>query len=103
MWRDAAHLLDMLNAARRVLMYTMDVTENEFEGNNLPQDATIRQLGIIGEAARKVSQETRDRHPEISWHEIIGIRNRLIHEYFRVDVQKVWQAAQIDVPPPEDE
>jgi len=98
MWRDDAYLLDILNAARKVCQFTAGVTEEEFEGSELLQSATMRQLGIIGEAARKVSQETRDAHPEIPWSEMIGMRNRLIHEYSRVDLKRVWDTTQNDIP-----
>jgi uncharacterized protein with HEPN domain len=98
MWRDEAYLLDILNAARKVIQYTAGVTEEEFEGSDLLQDATMRQLGIIGEAARKVSQEIRNAHPEIPWSEIIGMRNRLIHEYSRINLQRVWDTIQNDIP-----
>jgi uncharacterized protein with HEPN domain len=59
----------------------------------------IRPLEIIGEAARLVSQETRDTHPEIPWEQMIGMRNRLIHEYFRVNLTTVWETIQNDLPP----
>jgi uncharacterized protein with HEPN domain len=98
MWRDDAYLLDILNAARRIIQYTTGVTEEEFERSNLLQDATMRQLGILGEAARKVSQETKDSHPEIPWSEMIGMRNRLIHEYSRIDLPRVWDTIQSDIP-----
>jgi uncharacterized protein with HEPN domain len=98
MWRDEAYLLDILNAARKVIQYTAGVTEEEFEGSDLLQDATMRQLGIVGEAARKVSQEIRNAHPEIPWSEIIGMRNRLIHEYSRINLQRVWDTIQNDIP-----
>jgi len=62
------------------------VTGEEFERNDLLQDATMRQLGIIGEAARKASAEIRNAHPEIPWSEMIGMRNRLIHEYSRINL-----------------
>jgi uncharacterized protein with HEPN domain len=55
-------------------------------------------LEIVGEAARLVSQETRDIHPEIPWNQMIGMRNRLIHEYFRVDLVTVWETVQSDLP-----
>jgi len=98
MWRDEAYLLDILNAARKVTQYTAGVTEEEFGGSDLLQDATMRQLGIIGEAARKVSQETRNAHPEIPWSEMIGMRNHLIHEYSRINLKRVWDTIQNDIP-----
>ena len=98
MWRDEAYFLDILIAARKVKRYLSGVTEEEFAQNELLQDATVRQLEIIGEAARRVSEEARKAHPEVPWHELIGMRNRLIHEYFRVDVPKVWDTALNDIP-----
>lgn len=98
MWRDDAYLLDILNAARKVRQFTTAVTEEEFEGSELLQSATMRQLGIVGEAARKVSQETRNAHPEVPWSEIIGMRNRLIHEYSRINLKRVWDTIQNDIP-----
>jgi uncharacterized protein with HEPN domain len=58
----------------------------------------IRPLEIIGEAARRISQDTRDAHPEIPWEQMIGMRNRLIHEYFRVNLTTVWETVQNDLP-----
>ena len=98
MWRDEAYLLDILNAARKVLQYTTGVAEEDFLRNELLQDATLRQLEILGEAARKVSQETKDGHSEIPWPEMIGLRNRLIHEYSRINLQRVWDTIQNDLP-----
>jgi uncharacterized protein with HEPN domain len=98
MWRDEAYLLDILNAARKVTQYTASATEEDFLQNELLQDATLRQLEIVGEAARRVSQETKNIHPEIPWPEMIGLRNRLIHEYSRVNLQRVWDTIQNDIP-----
>jgi len=98
MWRDDAYLLDILSAARKVVQYATGVTEEGFERSELLQDATMRQLGIIGEAAGKVSQETRNAHPEIPWSEMIGMRNRLIHEYSRINLKRVWDTLQNDIP-----
>jgi uncharacterized protein with HEPN domain len=98
MWRDDAYLLDVLIAARKVVSYTQGVTREEFERNDLLQNAVMRMLEIIGEAARRVSDDMRDAHPEVPWREMISLRNRLIHEYFRIDVEKVWDTAVNDVP-----
>jgi uncharacterized protein with HEPN domain len=98
MWRDNGILLDILNAARRMLRYTSTLTEEEFLQNELVQDAVVRQLIILGEAARRISQETKDAHPKVPWGDIAGMRNRLIHEYFRVDLGKVWDTIKNDLP-----
>lgn len=99
MQRDDAYLLDVLIAARRALRFLEGMTWEEFEQSDLHQNAVMRPLEIIGEAARLVSQPTRDAHPEIPWAQMIGLRNRLIHEYFRVNLVTVWDTVQNDLPP----
>lgn len=98
MWRDDALLLDMLVAARNARRFVADVDVDVFETSPLHQNAVMRVLEVIGEAAGKISRATRDAHPEIPWGDIVGMRNRLIHEYFKVDVRKVWDTVQSDIP-----
>lgn len=98
MWRDDAYLLDMLLAARKVMKYAQGVDFERFDQDEILQDAIMRRIQIIGEAARKVSEEFKEEHPEIPWYEISGMRNKLIHEYFRVIPEKVWEAVERDVP-----
>ncbi|MDO8126837.1 MAG: DUF86 domain-containing protein [Candidatus Brocadiales bacterium] len=98
MWRDESYLLDILIAARRSKEFITGITWKDFAQSKLHQDAVIKTLEIIGEAAGKISQETRHAHPEIPWNELIGMRNRLIHEYFRIDLEKVWDTVQNDIP-----
>ena len=86
--RDEAYLLDILIAARRVLDFTAELTWEEFHRSQLHQFAAVKALEIIGEAASKISEEIREAPPEIPWREMIGMRNRLIHEYTRIDVTK---------------
>jgi uncharacterized protein with HEPN domain len=98
MQRDDAYLLDILIAARKALEFLEGMTWDAFEQSELHQNAVIRPLEIIGEAARRVSQQTRDAHPEIPWAQMIGMRNRLIHEYFRVNLVTVWETVRNDLP-----
>ena len=98
MWRDNAYLLDMLLAARKVMQYAQGADFERFEQDEILQDAIMRRIQIIGEAARKVSEAFKEEHPEIPWYEISGMRNRLIHEYFRVIPEKVWEAVEKDIP-----
>jgi uncharacterized protein with HEPN domain len=98
MWRDDAYLLDMLLAARKVMKYARGVDFERFKQDEILQDAIMRRIQIIGEAARKVSPEFKEDHPEISWYEIVGMRNKLIHEYFRIIPEKVWEALVKDIP-----
>ena len=99
MQRDEALLLDILIAARRAVSFLEDMTWEGFERSELHQNAVMRPLEIVGEAARRVSQEMRDIHPEIPWDQMIGMRNRLIHEYFRVNLTTVWETVRDDLPP----
>ncbi len=113
MRRDEAYLLDILIAARKARKFLEDVSWEAFQQSELHQNAVIRSLEIIGEAARLVSDSARDAHPEVPWEEMIGMRNRLLHEYFRINVQTVWDTVQNDLPnlirlieplvPPDDE
>lgn len=78
--------------------FAAGLTFAKFERNRLHQNAILKAIEIIGEAAARVSQETRQAHPEIPWPELIGIRNRLVHAYFDVNLQRVWETVQQDVP-----
>ncbi len=98
MWRDDAYLLDMLLAARKVKEFTSGMTWKAFEDDDLTQNAVMRQIQIIGEAARKVSLDYQKEHAEIPWQTIIGMRNRLVHEYFHIIPRRVWDVVEKDIP-----
>ncbi len=98
MRHDDAYLLDMLLAARDAVEFAEGLTFPEFEQSRLNQNAVLKAIEIIGEAASCISPETRQAHPEIPWTEIIGMRNRLVHAYFEVNLERVWQTVQQDVP-----
>ncbi len=99
MRRDDAYLLDILIAARKARAFVAGDSRGEFQRSELLQNAVVRALEIEGEAAARISQETRDAHPEIPWREMIGLRNRLVHEYFRIEGEQVWATIQTDLPP----
>ena len=98
MWRDEAYLLDMLLAARKVQSFTEGVTWDQFQTDEILQSAVMRVIQIIGEAARKVSPEFKQAHPEIPWREIVGMRHRLVHDYLHIDLIRVWETLQTDIP-----
>ena len=98
MWRDDAYLLDMLLVARKVREFTCDITWDKFRVDDLVQNAVMRQIQIIGEAARQVSVEYQQYHPEIPWQKIIGMRNKLVHEYFRIIPERVCDVVEKDIP-----
>lgn len=98
MRRDALRLRDMAEAAAKVAEYLAEVYAEQFIANDLLRDATIRQLTVIGEAAFKVSNEFRAEHPQIPWNQIAAFRHRLVHDYFGLDLDAVWQIAKIELP-----
>lgn len=90
MWRDEILLLDMLLAAQDALEFVANLDQAQFAGSKLHQNAVIRSLEIIGEAAARLSPELRAANPDIPWREIIGMRHRLIHDYGGVSLDIVW-------------
>ena len=98
MWRDDAYMLDMLLPARKVQDFTQEIGWEDFAADELVQNAVMRQIQIIGEAARKISAKYQEAHQEIPWQGIIGMRNRLIHEYFRIIPERVWDVVDKDIP-----
>jgi uncharacterized protein with HEPN domain len=98
MWRDAGSLVDMLKAARKVVLYATGLDEVSFIDSSRDQDAILRQLTIVGEAAKRVSNEFRKSHPEVPWRRVAGFRDVVVHDYFKVDLEEVWRIVQGDVP-----
>jgi len=93
-----APLLDIVTYARRVEAYVAGVTRDEFISNTGIQDQVIRCLAVIGEAAKRTPEDVRRRFPAIPWTQMIGMRNRLAHEYDGLDMDAVWLTATVDVP-----
>ncbi|MDB5399855.1 MAG: hypothetical protein QOD93_3308 [Acetobacteraceae bacterium] len=88
--RDASLLLDMLTAARDARGFLGGLDEAAFLASRLHQNAVIRSLEVIGEAAGKVSAATQAAHPDVPWRDITGMRHRLIHGYADVRLEVVW-------------
>ncbi len=84
------YLGDILEARDRILKYTEGMTHKDFAKSNITVDAVVRNLEVIGEAARKLPSEIKAKSPEIEWHKIVGLRNILTHEYFGISTQIVW-------------
>lgn len=98
MKRDLAHLLDIVHSARLAGDYMDGISPDELMADNLLQDAVLRRIEVIGEAARRLSMETRMQIDEVPWTEIIAMRNLVIHEYDDVDINTVWQTVKTDLP-----
>lgn len=95
---DRVYLRHILDAINTVGEYLHGVDESRFKSNHLLQDGAIRQIEIVGEAVRHISKDLRRTYSEIPWQDIAGMRDKLIHDYFGVDVEKVWDTAQEDLP-----
>lgn len=95
---DLIYLDHIANSLSKISDYLCDVGYSEFLLNEEKQDAVIRKLEICGEAAKKISNETRAIDSAIPWKAIAGMRDKLIHDYFDVDLETVWETAKKEVP-----
>ena len=89
------HILDAINLIEK---YLKDKSYEEFKNNRMLQDAVIREIEIIGEAAKNLSKEFRNKQSDIPWRQIAGMRDKLIHGYFGVDLDAIWDTATRDIP-----
>ena len=95
---DRPYLQHIMDAIERIEQYTQGSDESSFGANGLVQDGVIRQLMVIGEAVKLLSDELRSTYPSILWRRIARMRDRLVHHYFGIDIQTVWLTAQEDMP-----
>ncbi len=95
---DAVYLESMRDAIARVRRYVGRKRRAAFLADPLLQDAVIRNLEVLGEAAGRVSRELSAQHPHIPWRDIAGMRHRLIHGYLKVNLETVWQGVARDLP-----
>ncbi len=95
---DRLRLRHMLDAAEKIVAFTEGLSLSAFLANEEKQLAIVRLLEIAGEAANGLSDELKEEHAEIPWSQITATRNRLIHGYFDVDLNVVWQIVREDVP-----
>jgi uncharacterized protein with HEPN domain len=95
---DTVYLQHILDATARIEEYLQGVDKKVFQKQYLIQDGVIRQLEIIGEATKQLSSELRSNYPDTPWQDIAGMRDKLIHQYFGVDVETVWLTARDDIP-----
>ncbi len=95
---DREYLLHIADAINKIQTYTSGFSEEHFRQNTLVQDAVIRQFEIIGEAAKNLSHQVKQKTAHIPWKAIAGTRDVLIHQYFGVDIGAIWQYVTEDLP-----
>ncbi|OGY57442.1 MAG: hypothetical protein A3H67_02185 [Candidatus Buchananbacteria bacterium RIFCSPLOWO2_02_FULL_46_11b] len=92
------YLDDIKDAIGKIEKYSKNLSFNKFSKNNLVIDAIVRNLEVIGEAAKNISVKFKDEYKDIPWNKIAGMRNIIVHEYFNVDLEILWKTIQQDIP-----
>jgi len=92
------YLDDILEAAKRIEKYTEGLSIERLKKNALVLDGVVRNLEIIGEATKNIPVQVREKHPEIEWRKIAGLRDILAHEYFGIDLEVVWDIIKNKLP-----
>jgi uncharacterized protein with HEPN domain len=95
---DAVFLKHILDSINQIEEYIDGMGFEDFVSSKLVQDGVVRQLEIIGEATKHLSPQLREKYPKIPWEDIAGMRDRLIHHYFGVDLEVVWDTVEKDLP-----
>jgi uncharacterized protein with HEPN domain len=98
MKNDTIYIEHILQAIAKIEQYTKKKTKQKFLDDSLVQDGVIRQIEIIGEASKHISNAIKEKTTNIPWRDIAGMRDKLIHDYFGVDVDAVWRTAKRDIP-----
>jgi uncharacterized protein with HEPN domain len=96
---DKVSLCHMLDHAREAQSMILGRNRSDLKENRILELALTHLIEIIGEAATRVSDFTKEKHPEIPWNSIIGMRNRLIHGYDQVDLEMLWDTVELNLPP----
>ncbi|HJX26598.1 MAG TPA: DUF86 domain-containing protein [Thermoanaerobaculia bacterium] len=97
--RDSDLLMeDILEAVRKISRYTDGMAQSDFLQDEKTIDAVVRNLEVVGEATRHLPEDFISRHPDVPWRQIAGLRNRIVHEYFGLDLEIIWQVIRHDLP-----
>ena len=96
--KDRVRLAHMIGAAEDAMNFVADRQRAELDTDRMLAFAVVRAIEILGEAASKISEDTRSANRAIPWKAIIGMRNRLVHAYFDIDTQTVWETVAVEIP-----
>lgn len=92
------YLEDIAEAIKRIEQYTDGVTLEQISTDTMRLDAVIRNIQLVGEATKEIPDDTREKYPAIKWKNIVGLRNLVVHEYFRVNPEIIWNTIQEHLP-----
>ena len=95
---ESAYLQDILVAAQQARTHVRELTFSEFTQSHLHRSAVQWELTVVGEASVRVSLDTKVAHPEIPWSQMTGMRNRIVHRYFNIDLDILWSVVREDLP-----
>jgi uncharacterized protein with HEPN domain len=89
---------DILESIGRIEQYVKNLSFEEFSNDQKSVDAVIRNLEIAGEAANRLPDDFKEKYGEIEWHKVVGLRHRIVHDYFGIDLEIIWQILHKDLP-----
>lgn len=95
---ESLYFADIIESCEKVLRFTKGMTYKDFVHDDLHFDAVLRNLEIIGEAVKNVSEEARQKYPNVKWHKIAGFRDIVAHEYFGVNDETIWDIVENEIP-----
>lgn len=98
MFRDEASVLDIFRAGQRVLEFARGLSRSDLETDVMRLSAILYQIGIVGEATKRLSFEFREQHSQIPWSQVAGMRDIIFHQYDRLDLDVVWTVIQRSIP-----
>jgi uncharacterized protein with HEPN domain len=91
-------LADIQECCQKIERYVSGISESDFQANEILKDALVRNIEIIGEAAKNLSEQTRNVNPTVPWREVMRMRDKIVHHYFRLKLEIIWRTVTEDIP-----